>query len=248
MKAIEKDPDKRFQTGGEFREVLMNAGYAASGTMHGMTGTHAARPATTPSHPPADFSQDKTIVNPATPSLAGIKETRLGAPAATAAAPAPSAMKATRFSANHEAAVPVMPVAPQQGGSFFSKLGVVHYAAAGVVILLLIVGVVAIPLLLMAGSKGAPAANTVETKKNDTAAEKPQIVTPPSSQSAETPMQTSSQSVPQGGGELTPVEDKPADKPVATSKQPAAQRPAAPAPKQPKQNKAKLLEKMATGN
>src|SRR3954465_10179643 len=92
MKAIEKDPDKRFQTGGEFREVLMNAGFAASGTIHGLTGAHV-RPAAIRSKPPTDFDQDKTLVNPPIPSMPGIKETRLGASVATAAAPAPSALK-----------------------------------------------------------------------------------------------------------------------------------------------------------
>jgi len=249
MKAIDKDPNKRFQTGGEFREVLMNAGFAASGTMHGLTGAHA-RPAAIRSNPPTDFSQDQTLVNPVIPSMPGIKETRLGAPVATAAAPAPSAMKATRLSANIEtpAAAAIMPEAAQ-GQSFFSKLGIVHYAAAGVIILLLIGAAVAVPFLLMTGGKGAATANATETKKTDTASEKPQVVSPPSAPAAEQPpLQTSSQgSVPQGGAELTPVESKPADKPVATSKQPAAQKPAAPAAK-PKQNKAKLLEKMATGN
>jgi len=159
-------------------------------------------------------------------------------------------MKATRLSANIATPAATMPEpATQQGGSFFSKLGVVHYAAAGLIILLLIGAAVAVPFLLMTGGKGTATANTAETKKTDTASEKPQVVSPPIAPAAEPPLQTSSQgSVPQGGAELTPVENKAADKPVATAKQPAAQKPAAPAAKPPKQNKAKLLEKMATGN
>jgi serine/threonine-protein kinase len=40
MKAIEKDPIKRFQTGREFREALFKAGYTEAGTIHGLTGSH----------------------------------------------------------------------------------------------------------------------------------------------------------------------------------------------------------------
>ena len=269
MKAIEKDPNKRFQTGREFREVLLNAGFGATGTIHGMTGAYArpssrpsspapslnpeatlVMPAAHPSNPAAAFNAEATLVMPAAVQTGNIKETRLGAPAATAAAPAPSAMKATRFSANIEAPAATVPQAAPQGQSFFSKLGVVHYAAAGVIILLLIGGAVAVPFLLMSGGKGSAAANTIETKKAETAAEKPQVVSPPQAPASEQPpLQTSSQGgVPQGGGELMPREDKSADKPVATAKQPAAQKPATPAAKPKPQNKAKLLEKMATGN
>ena len=89
-----------------------------------------------------------------------------------------------------------------------------------------------------------------DAKKTDTNSQKPDIVTQPQSAPvSEPPVQTSSQaSVPQGG-ELTPVETKPAEKPVTTAKQqqPAAPKPAAAAPK-PKQDKAKLLEKIATQN
>ena len=137
---------------------------------------------------------------------------------------------------------------PAASGSFFSKLGVVHYAAAGLVLLLLIGGVVAVPFLFLSGGKTA---NATETKKTDTTTQKPDVVTQPQSAPASEPppVQTSSQAgVPQGGGELTPVENKSADKPATVAKQPVAQKPAAPAQKPPKQDKAKLLEKIATQN
>lgn len=269
MKAIEKDPDKRFQTGGEFREVLMNAGFGATGTIHGMTGSHARVP-TRPSNPAstgAPVDGEVTLVMPAAAQTAAIKETRLGAAGSAATAP-PAAMKATRLSSNHAVAAPQPPAAapaagqqaiPAEQGSFFSRLSAIHYASAGVILLLLIGGAVAIPLVLMASSssKAASNTNTVETRKND---DKPQVVTMPIEQPtpAQTPLPpaspttTSSNSagIAGGGGELTPVaggtvkEEKPSA-PARTA--PPAPRPQAPAPKPKTDNKSRA-EKLLTGN
>ncbi len=257
MKAIDKDPNKRFQTGGEFREVLMNAGFAASGTMHGMTGMHA-RPATAPSNPPVDLSEMKTIVDPVRPSLSGIKETRLGAPVATAVAPAQSGLKATRLSSNHEVAAPpvasVPQVAPQQG-SFFSRLTAVHYAGAGLLLLLLIGGVIAIPVVLMMGSSSKVAANTntAETKKDT---QKPDVITMPAQPVtqptlAPTPASSSNSAGAESGvaGDLTPVTGAPAKGDKTAPPQRQAPPPAkAPAPAKPKGDSKSRAEKLLTGN
>jgi serine/threonine-protein kinase len=253
MKAVQKDPDQRFQTAGDFREMLLAAGLGSEAVMHGATGSYKRSATSKPPVSSPGFSGEATVA---------MKQTRLApgeAPAsaaklvsaptrvATAPAAAPTAggeMKATRFAP--AAAVAAAPEAAASG-SFFSKLGVVHYAVAGVVLLMLIGGAVAVPFILM-GGKGA--ANTAETKKTDTTSQKPEVITQPQSAAPAQPppVQTSSQAgVPQSGGELAPVETKAADKPAPSARQPvAAQKPAAPAPK--KQDKAKLLEKIATQN
>lgn len=250
MRAIRKDPDERFQTAGDFREMLLEAGLGADAVMHGATGSF--KRAST-SKPPVS----KPGATTGEAAQAAAKSTRLAAtevappqkpvmaPTRVATAPAAAAatageMKATRLAA----AAPAAPSVEASSGSFFSKLGVMHYAAAGVVLLLLIGGAIAVPFLFM-GGKGAPA-NTADSKKPDNS-QKPDVVTiPQSAPASDAPVQTSSQAgIPQGGGELTPVENKSADKPATAAKQqPPAQKPAA-APK-PKQDKAKLLEKIAT--
>jgi hypothetical protein len=264
MKAIEKDPEKRFQTGGEFREVLMNAGFGATGTIHGMTGSHA-RPATRPSNPAPSINGEATLIMPPPAPTANIKETRLGAaaPATAAAAPA-SALKATRLSSNQAVAAPPPPAAPAaraplaKDGSFFSKLGAVHYVTAGVVLLLLIGGVVAIPVLYMASGSAKTAANT-NTAEAKTDTQKPDVITMPVQQPTQAPVETAppltapSNSAPVstvGGGELAPVGGAAVkdDKPATPARQaPAAPKPQAPAPK-PKGDSKSRAEKLLTGN
>jgi serine/threonine-protein kinase len=256
MRAVRKDPNERFQTAGDFREMLLAAGLGSDAVMHGATGSYKRSAASKPpvSSPGAVSGEI---------AQSGMKETRLAAtevappvskpvsaPTRVATQPAAAAataggnMKSTRLAAAPAAASSTPP--PASSASFFSKLGVVHYAAAGVIVLLLIGGVVAVPFFLMGGK---PAANAVETKKTDTATQKPEVVSPPQSApvTAPPPSQTSAGTGLTQSGELTPVETKPVEKPAATSRQPVAQKPAAPAAK-PKQDKAKLLEKIATQN
>ena len=83
MRAVQKNPDERFQTAGEMRDHLLEAGFAAQGTMHGITGTHA-RPQTHPSRPPvsqSDAVSDKTMPLPVSNAPVEAKSTRLGTPA-----------------------------------------------------------------------------------------------------------------------------------------------------------------------
>jgi hypothetical protein len=255
MRAVRKDPDERFQTAGDFREMLLEAGLGADAVMHGATGSFKRASA---SKPPVS----KAGATASEPTEAAAKSTRLavteiGAPpqkpvmAPTRIATAPSAaaataggMKATRLGA---AAAPAPAPAEPAAGSFFSKLGVVHYAAAGIILLLLIGGAVAVPFLLM-GGKGS-AANTVESKKTDTNAQRPEVVTQPQAAPASEPppVQTSAPSsgVPAGSGELRPIDTKPTDKPASQKPAAPAPKPAAPAPK-PKSDKSRA-EKLLTG-
>lgn len=244
MKAIQKDPADRFQTGGEFRELLLEAGFAASGTMHGLTGTHK-RLATSPSRPPVSLSDAATVETPKPaiketrlgeaappPSPAGLKPTRLGAAPAAA-----NAMKATRLGTSPAA---MSDDAAAATPSFFSKLTVVHYAAAGVVLLVLIGAVVAIPLVFMGGKPADPKSNSVQSEtKSEPAGQKPDVITmpqsdpPPGSATTSQPLAPGNTTLPSGTGELTPLGPKAPDDKTA----PAGQKPAAPkkeAPAKPK--------------
>ncbi|MFM9904692.1 MAG: serine/threonine protein kinase [Pyrinomonadaceae bacterium] len=262
MKAIQKDPADRFQTGGDFRETLLDAGFAGDGQMHGATGTFrksstkASKPPISKGSPVASENA-KTLISaeisntlpPATrlgenistaPTVPDLKPTRLGEPMAT------GAMKATRLGTLEEAAVG-QNAAP---ASFFSKLTAIHYAGAGLVLLILIGGVIAIPLMLILMS-GKPTANKTESK---TESQKPDVITiqqQPSQQSSQPTTQPLTSNSPaaqtQQPGELTPVDTKPKDdKTSVTAPKPAAPKKEAPAPK-PKQDKSRA-EKLLTGN
>ncbi len=254
MKAIEKDPDKRFQTAGDFREVLMDAGFAASGTMHGITGTHKKAPTRPSGSTPSLNDLVTEEVNSAT-----LKATRLGAPAPVsmegggmkqtrlgAAATPAAGLKATRLGnvsenlAGQSAAVPAQ-------ASFFSKLKPVHYAGAGIVLLLVLGSVIAIPLLLLTG--GSKAGNTETNKISNTKTETPtQKSDVRTSQEQPVPTQqpaqispASNSSLPGGsGGTLSPIDTAPkTDKPATTAPKPAA--PKAPVAKPKKPSAEKLL-------
>lgn len=258
LKAIQKDPDDRFQTGGDFRETLIEAGFTGDGLMHGATGMFK-KSATRPSNPPVSVSDAKTLVSseiaqpqmketrlgeaaPPSTAAAGMKATRLGEPMT---APA-SGLKATRLGTMSET-VDQASAAP---ASFFSKLTAVHYAAAGLVVLVLVGAVIAIPAFFLLS--GSTPANT-ETKTN-TPSQKPDIITrQPESQQSQTstqpapPLSSNSGGSSQGGqpGDLTPIESKPKDDSPAGG---------APKPVQPKKPAAKpkggkkSAEDLLTGN
>lgn len=262
MKAIQKNPDDRFQTGGEFREVLLDAGFAASGTMHGATGTFK-RPATHPSRPAISHgaaaatgggeeeAPKKTRLGKAEAAPAasgGIKQTRLGA-----AAPA-SAMKTTRLGTSNagiESQDTAMPAAQE---SFFSKLSAVHYAGAGIAALLLIGTLIAVPVMLFGGKTPDEKPAKTETK-SEPPAQKPEVITMP-----QQPAQSQTSTVPAdvpvtlqpspalpSTGELTPIENAPKTDKATT----AAQKPPAPkkdAPKPKGEAKSSKAEKLLTGN
>ena len=263
MKAIQKNPDDRFQTGGEFREVLLDAGFAASGTMHGATGTFK-RPATHPSRPaispgaaaafggseekaPKKTRLGKADAAPA--SSGGIKQTRLGA-----AVPA-SAMKATRLGTSNAGIESGDAAMPAAQASFFSKLSVVHYAGAGVALLVLVGALIAVPVMLFGGK--TPEEKPVKTEtKSEPPVQKPEVITMPQQQ----PAQSQTSTVPADGqitsqpspalpstGELTPIENAPkTDKPTTAAQKPPAPKKDAPKPKG--ESKSSKAEKLLTGN
>lgn len=262
MKAIEKDPDERFQTGGEFRAVLLEAGFADEALMHGATGTFK-RPSTRPSRPA--ISQTDIPVETAKPT---IKETRLGetgaAPSSSSAikatrlgeavsAPAANTMKATRLGTSNAGIVESGASSP----SFLSKLSAVHYAGAGAVLLLLIGAAVAVPFMLSGNKESDSKTNSVKTEaKSETPSQKPDIVTMPQQQPETTsqPMTPSLANSSSGNpalantGELTPIDPKSTSGTSVTPQKPgtAAPKKAGPAAK-PKPSKPNA-EKLLTGN
>ena len=256
MKAIAKDPNERFQTAGEFREFLLDAGFAAQGTMHGLTGTHK-KLSTHPSRPPvsgsiaapgtvsAESASVPKSTRLAAPLPAGsLKETRLGT-----VAPSAGAIKETRLGV----AAPVSSATSPQV-SFFSKLSWIHYAAAGVVVMIVLGVVIAVPVVLsLTGSKDEKTAKppTAESK-TETQSQKPEVVSMPQPQQQQPAVPSSSTDSPTLGssqpGELIPAETKPKeDKPAAVAEKPVA-------PKKQVTSKPKgesgpsRAEKLLTGN
>jgi serine/threonine-protein kinase len=231
MRAIQKNPDERFQTAGEMRDLLLEAGFGTHGKMHGITGTHK-RMSASHSRPPISSAG---VSNPgvaaqgnneaaakatrlgapvAPPAANEQKATRLGASAATAGNSPANAMKATRLGAVSQ---PMN--APQNiqtnaaNGSFFSKLKPVHYIGAGVAVLFLIGVVVAVPLMFFAGRALTTENKPAETPKIEEA-QKPAIVEMPAQPQQPEQAQQASTAPP-----LTPVES-PKDAPTLNAQSP----------------------------
>ncbi len=243
MHAVAKDPDARYQTAGDFREVLMSAGIPMSGAHVGSSATTANRNnpyatrasnTTPPTSPPAmpvpsgNRPLPETIIDPnsAPPPLsAGAKETRLGVAGAALSAPAATAAgaKETRLGAPPVGMTPPapqtlgaqqMPRAQAASGSFFSKLKPIHYIVAGVAALIVIFVVISVPLLFLLGSKSGGAAKPLATQQP--AVETP--VAPPAAEPA-TPQQAGTQapnSVGNGGGDPASLPGAESPAPVKT--------------------------------
>jgi serine/threonine-protein kinase len=265
MRAIRKDPAERFQTAGDFREMLMESGLVSEATLRGATGAFRKG---TPSKPPIS----KPDILSGETARGGAAETQLAdtvaiprpisAPTRVATAAAPTASNPTRL-----ATAPSAPTTlAASSGSFFSKLGAVHYVGAGAVVLLVVIGVaVAVPLLLLGGTRAA--ANTADSKSVN--AQRPDIVkmpeqpqqplTPPANQASTTEPVTG------GGGELTPIEQpksepakerpsqptqrsQPPPRSVAQQPPPEKAPPPQPQPTQKKDSKLKKALKLLTGN
>ena len=212
MQAIQKNPDERFQTAGDFREVLLEAGFGAQGTMHGATGTFK-KPATRPSRPaissagvsksdaeneipksePKSTRLGEAAAPPAANSTNAAKATRLGAAAATASTGAntANAAKATRLgNINNQPNAAAETAAASSGGSFLSSLKPVHYIGAGIAVLFLLGAVIAVPLLMFGGKKADPTETKITEKPKTEEAQKPSVVEMPT-QNAPTQTQSS---------------------------------------------------------
>ena len=234
MRAIQKNPDERFQTAGEMRDLLLEAGFGTQGKMHGITGTHRkisashSRPPISSagvSNPGVSAAQNNNetaakatrLGAPVAPPSAvnEPKATRLGASAATGNAQ-PNAMKATRLGAvGQPMNVSQNFQANPASASFISKFKPVHYIGAGVAVLFLIGVVVAVPLMFFASRALTTENKTAETPKLEEA-QKTAVVEMPPPEPQQQPEQIQTSTAPP----LVPVES-PKDEPTLNAQSPS---------------------------
>jgi len=255
MKAVQKDPNDRFQTGGEFRECLIGAGFSAASAMPTPTGSMRVG-AATPSRPPVS----KSTPNPPTEE-SSIKGTRVGNIAdmglGAAVGSAPALAKSTSGDIAETrlgmAAATSPPVArPDQQASFFSKLTPIHYVGAGVGLLVLIgafVVVVGGVFVATRSSGTTEATNTTETKPANIN-QKTETVPVPVKESSPGNFgapQTQSAPIPQQGQPIPDNLGAP-NSPPKDDKTPAAPKtPPAPKKQTPPKPKKKSAEDLLTG-
>lgn len=172
IRSIQKDPDARFQTAGEFREALLDAGFAAQGAMRPITGS---RNSTGNSHSPPISS----------PLIAGqspnnFKETRFAA-ANTAADSIVEARETRLGAAAESSSFGSMP--DKSPTSFFDNLTWIHYAGAGSAAAFALVLLIIIPVFMFSGNP-PPAANVTQAKPppapvNENKPQQAEVVTTP---------------------------------------------------------------------
>lgn len=169
LKSLAKRPDDRFQSVGDFRRALEQHASVPFQAPH-LASVASVRPASTPTPP---------VVNAPAAGVV-VKETRLGAPVANAAMPAPMVQPppATRWT-DAEGARSTGPELtnygaqrPAASGSFLDRLTWMHYAGAAVVLFVVVgVGVVLVAGIIWsrpAGRTETPSA-TQPTADNPTA-------------------------------------------------------------------------------
>lgn len=142
MRAIQKDPEARFQTAGDFREFLLDAGYIDEGSLRRTTGPKRAISGSRPAA--AISSPDVAAVTAGSGPV--IKETRLGVPASQPVFA--GEIKETRLG---NAAEFDPTTAVSDGKTFFERLTWVHYAGAGSVLVVLFMFFVVVPIVLFSG-------------------------------------------------------------------------------------------------
>jgi serine/threonine protein kinase len=171
MQSVKKDPAERFQTAGDFRDMLLEAGLDSTAVIRGSTGsyrrTSTSRP---PVSKPEAVSKQAPLTDPPLPASDRIEQpkspviaqTRIGT---VPSQPAPDIdIKSTRLGSVPVAA-PAPAAATASSGSFFSRLGVVHYVVAGLILLFLIGSAGAVTIFFFA-SRGN-VSNSNSNKKID---------------------------------------------------------------------------------
>ncbi|MBA3601174.1 MAG: protein kinase [Acidobacteria bacterium] len=201
MRSIAKNPDERFQTAGEFRETLLDAGFASSGAMRGITGSHQSRINTRPSQPsisqpdveqpaiPEDAAQDARLgesVFVPTPNDE-IKETRLGANTTPDFATV-EAMRETRLGVSNFSNAEADLITDEPSKSFLDNLTWIHYAGAGFAVIMLLGLLAIVPLFILGGNNREIKAEEFKSadkpaieKKEEKKEEKPAIILTPES-------------------------------------------------------------------
>ncbi len=222
MCAIQKNPEDRFQTAGDFRESLLDAGFAAQGAMRRSTAPRQAQANTNSPQPSISKPEaaEQTAISENT-----IKETRLGA--ASAVSHSVYQAKETRLGES-AAAAPFDSMLNESPPSFFDNLTWIHYAGAGAGALAVLALLVIVPMLVFSGNT-PPKENIIEVKSSATPAteNKPQkaevITTPaPAPMSASQPVEDPDQQTPTTPIPVTPIVSQTPDQPVETTKTTAA--------------------------
>jgi serine/threonine-protein kinase len=176
MRAIQKKPEDRFQTAGDFRESLLDAGFAAQGAMRRNTGSRQSSANTNSSQTP--ISKPEAAKQTAIPENT-IKETRLGA--ANAVSHSVYEAKETRLGES-AAAAPFDSMLNESPPSFFDNLTWIHYAGAGSAAVVLLALLIILPLFILSGNTRKE--NVTEPKLSNTPAtenktQKAEIMTTP---------------------------------------------------------------------
>jgi len=180
MRAIQKDPDARFQTAGEFRRSLVATGLAEPVVVR-----HVAQPAQTATATATQLAgqpiSQPEILQP-TPTADVIRETRFAAPAALSHLPAEA--RETRLGTGYTD--PSVSVIEQNApSSFLANLTWVHYAGAGSVAAVFLGFIIIVPLVFFSGVLSQGASNKAEpvnanpVNKPVRAAEAPTLAPPP---------------------------------------------------------------------
>ncbi len=226
MKAIQKDPDHRFQTAGGFREFLMDAGYVVDGPTRRITGPNQAMAAVTKAMPsdPGIPAPETALATPVTDSP--MKATRLGAAAAVA-------LQASPVTADHPSDRSTGPglsedQTSETKGSFFDSLTWVHYAGAGSVVVALLALFIIVPVAIFSVNSFSPDTNDNSNKPSNvsnTNSDKKVAVSSTPQPPAPTPAPTISAPI-----EVTPVETPTPNEPERTAP-PERDTPAAPVKK-----------------
>lgn len=224
MHAIQKDPDERFQTAGEFREFLVDAGFVPDSPTRRITDPNKSISINQQSLP---IPPPETAVQ-ATSSGSIIKETRLGTPAA----PSLYEASATEDFAGDQLADPDFYTSDATpSSSFLDNLTWIHYAGAGSVAAILLGILVLIPIVIFSG--GVSVGETKQTNSANSKAgneqKKVEVAKPePTPTVAQAPAETP---VPRAPIAITPIESPTPSEPARTTEPIDRQKPAAPAKK-----------------
>lgn len=218
MRAIQKDPDARFQTAGEFRESLLDAGFAERGVLRRGTDPGAATPGpiSTPPVSKPETAQPSTAAATAPvlepESLEPVatvddvpKETRFVPPADVSHAGVE--IKETRL--GESLLQTTAQTTAAQSPSFLASLTWIHYAVATFAVVVLIGGLLLVPIAIFSSGFLQRSSNTVTNTNTDPTKRAATVETPTPQPVRSEPVSTSTpEPRPIEPVAVTPVEPK----------------------------------------
>jgi serine/threonine protein kinase len=182
MRAIQKNPDERFQTAGEFREALLDAGFASQGEMSRPSGFYQraanGQPSSFPiSNPGVESNPVISKSDSAPVSKDVIKETRLGQPVPAPATFSTDAIKETRLGEASLTNPDYYETESETEKSFLSNLTWIHYAGAAFAGTMLLGLLVLVPVFMFGGSDAPNTNELIKTDVNTSIANSEPILT-----------------------------------------------------------------------